>query len=414
MYRLAFDSISRFLKLESAGGLVLIAAALVALALSNSPLASEYHDVLSLPLELRAGALQLNKPLHMWIDDGLMAVFFLLVGLEIKREVMQGELSTVSQVGLPITAALAGMAVPAALYFWLTRGDATAVRGWAIPMATDIAFALGVISLLGKRVPLSLKVFLTAIAIADDLGAILVIALVYTEHVSQPMLLLAGAATLLLVAFNFCKVRALSAYTFVGVFLWFFVLKSGVHATVAGVILAFTVPLKVEPQAQPSPLVRLEHGLHPWVAFGVLPIFAFANAGVTWAGVGVAALAEPVPLGIVTGLVLGKLVGVFAASAIVIKLGLARLPEESSWTSLLGVAALCGVGFTMSLFIGGLAFEDAEQYLRQVRIGVIFGSVISGIIGALLLVLGTKRGISGRSEAHSASSFGNGGSNPGP
>jgi NhaA family Na+:H+ antiporter len=286
--------------------------------------------------------------------------------------------------------------VPAALYFWLNMGDAIAVRGWAIPMATDIAFALGIISLLGKRVPLSLKVLLTAIAIADDLGAILVIALVYTDNVSMPMLLLAGAAALLLVALNVCKVRALSAYAFVGVFLWLFVLKSGIHATVAGVILAFTIPLRVEEQARPSPLVQLEHGLHPWVAFGVLPIFAFANAGVVLAGVSVATLVEPVPLGIVAGLVVGKLVGVVGASAILIKLGLARLPEESSWLSLLGIAALCGIGFTMSLFIGGLAFEDVgEHHMQAVRLGVICGSLISGAAGALFLVLGAKRGVSG-------------------
>src|SRR5208282_3974514 len=332
-----------------------------------------------------------------WIDDGLMAVFFLLVGLEIKREVVKGELSSVAQVGLPMAAAVAGMVVPAALYFWLNADNPTAVRGWAIPMATDIAFALGIISLLGKRVPLSLKVFLTAIAIADDLGAIMVIALVYTDHVSVPMLLLAGAAVLALVALNACKVKTLSAYAFVGVFLWFFVLKSGIHATVAGVVLAFTIPLKVEAEAQPAPLVRLEQGLHPWVAFGVLPIFAFANAGVGLAGVGLATLAEPVPLGIVTGLVVGKLVGVFAASAILIKLGLARLPEECTWTSLLGIAALCGIGFTMSLFIGGLAFEAVgERYLQQVRLAVICGSVIAGTVGALFLVLGAQRGVSGR------------------
>lgn len=391
MYRVAVDSISRFLRLESAGGLVLIAAALVALAVSNSPFAGAYRELLSLPVEIRVGALELGKPLHLWIDDGLMAVFFLLVGLEIKRELLQGELSTVAQIGLPLSAAVGGMVVPAALYFWLNHGDATAVRGWAIPMATDIAFALGIISLLGKRVPLSLKVFLTAIAIADDLGAILVIALVYTDHVSVMMLLLAGAAFLALVALNFFRVRALSAYALVGVFLWLFVLKSGIHATVAGVILAFTIPLKGEEGAQSSPLVRLEHGLHPWVAFGVLPIFAFANAGVVLAGIGLATLFAPVPLGIVTGLVLGKLIGIFGVSATLIKLGLARLPEESSWTSLLGIAALCGIGFTMSLFIGGLAFDEEAGHMQAVRLGVICGSLISGSIGALFLVLGAKR-----------------------
>jgi len=259
-------------------------------------------------------------------------------------------------------------------------------------MATDIAFALGVLSLLGKRVPLSLKVFLAAIAIADDLGAILVIALVYTEKVSMLMLLFAAAAILGLVLLNVFRVRALSAYAVVGVLLWAFLSKSGVHATLSGVLVAWAIPLRVESGEQPSPLVRLEQGLHPWVAFAVLPIFAFANAGVELAGVGVATLREPVPLGIVTGLVLGKLIGVFGASALLIKLGLARLPENSSWTALLGVAAICGIGFTMSLFIGSLAFEDGgELHMRGVRLGVIFGSLISGTFGTALLALGTKK-----------------------
>jgi Na+:H+ antiporter, NhaA family len=398
MYRLTLDSISRFLKLESAGGLVLIVAAILALVISNSPLAGVYHAFLSLPLEIRVGRLELGKPLHLWIDDGLMAIFFLLVGLEIKREVIKGELSSVAQVGLPLAAAAAGMVVPAALYFWLNMENPTALRGWAIPMATDIAFALGIISLLGKRVPLSLKVFLTAIAIVDDLGAILVIAFVYTESVSALMLLLAGAATLTLIALNLFKVRALSAYAFVGGFLWLFVLKSGVHATVAGVILAFTIPLKGDDRNLPSPLERLEHELHPWVAFGVLPIFAFANAGVSLAGVSIGSLVEPVPLGIVVGLVLGKLLGVFGVSAILIKLRLARLPVDSGWTSLLGIAALCGIGFTMSLFIGGLAFEaGGDAPMEGVRLGVLGGSLISGCIGASLLVLGAKRAAPGGS-----------------
>ena len=392
MYRVTLDWVTRFLRLESAGGLVLIAAALVALGVSNSPLAGVYRELLSLPLQLRVGSLELAKPLHLWIDDGLMAVFFLLVGLEIKREVVQGELSSVAQVGLPLVAAVGGMVVPAAIYYWLNHDNADAVKGWAIPMATDIAFALGIISLLGKRVPLSLKVFLTAIAIADDLGAILVIAFVYTESVSAPMLLFAGAAVVALVALNLCRVKALSAYAFVGVLLWLFVLKSGIHATVAGVILAFTIPLRVKDRDQPAPLMQLEHGLHPWVAFGVLPIFAFANAGVALSGVGLGTLAEPVPLGIVAGLVLGKLIGVFGASAILIKLGLARLPVQSGWTSLLGVAALCGIGFTMSLFIGGLAFEDgSELHVQGVRLGVLGGSVIAGVLGAAFLALGARR-----------------------
>jgi len=392
MYRVTLDWVTRFLRLESAGGLVLIAAALVALVISNSPLAGAYRAWLSLPVEFRVGSLELAKPLHLWIDDGLMAVFFLLVGLEIKREVVQGELSSVAQVGLPLVAAVGGMVVPAATYYWLNHDNADALKGWAIPMATDIAFALGIISLLGKRVPLSLKVFLTAIAIADDLGAILVIAFVYTESVSAPMLLLAGMTILALIALNLFRVKALSAYAFFGVLLWLFVLKSGIHATLAGVILAFTIPLRVKDSDQSAPLVQLEHGLHPWVAFGVLPIFAFANAGVALSGVSLSTLAQPVPLGIVAGLVVGKLIGVFGASAILIKLGLARLPVESGWLSLLGIAALCGIGFTMSLFIGGLAFEDgSELHVQGVRLGVLGGSVIAGLMGAACLALGARR-----------------------
>ncbi len=395
MYRLTLESIQRFLRLEAAGGLVLITAALLALAVSNSPAAGLYHTFLSLPVEIRVGGLELGKPLHLWIDDGLMAIFFLLVGLEIKREVLKGELSSVAQIGMPMAAAVGGMLVPAALYFWLNADNPTAVRGWAIPMATDIAFALGIISLLGKRVPLSLKVFLTAVAIVDDLGAILVIAFIYTETVSVPMLVLAGVATLTLFALNLFKVRALSAYAFVGALLWLFVLKSGVHATLAGVILAFAIPLKGGDRDQPSPLERLEHELHPWVAFGVLPIFAFANAGVSLAGVSIASLIEPVPRGIVVGLILGKLIGVFGVSAVLIKLRLARLPLESGWLSMLGIAALCGIGFTMSLFIGGLAFEaGGEAQMEGVRLGVLCGSLISGCIGALLLALGAKRAAS--------------------
>lgn len=396
MYRVTLDSVSRFLKLESAGGLVLICAALVAVAISNSPLVGVYNDTLSLPLEIRIGSFELAKTLRLWIDDGLMAVFFLLVGLEIKREVMQGELSTAAQVALPLAAAVGGMVVPAALYFWLNSGNATALRGWAIPMATDIAFALGVISLLGKRVPMSLKIFLTAIAIADDLGAILIIAFVYTENVSAQMLLLAGGAILVLIALNLCQVKALSVYAVVGLLLWWFVLKSGVHATLAGVLVAFTIPLRVSEGDLPSPAARLEHGVHPWVAFGVLPIFAFANAGLSFTGVDVATLQDPVTLGILSGLVLGKLVGVFGASAILIKLRLARFPAQSNWTSLLGVAALCGIGFTMSLFIGSLAFDEAgAPYAQEVRLAVIFGSLVAGTIGASLLVLGTMRATSG-------------------
>ena len=378
------DGIADFLKLESAGGLLLVAAAALALICSNSPLRHAYDDLLKIPVEMRFGSFALAKPLLLWINDGLMAIFFLLVGLEVKREVIEGELSTPAQIVLPVAAGLGGMVVPAVIYFIFNRGNAAALNGWAIPTATDIAFALGVLSLLGKRVPVSLKIFLTAVAIADDLGAIVIIALFYTAELSVAMLFLAAVAIAVLIALNLQKVTRIAPYVIVGVILWVFVLKSGVHATLAGVAIAFAVPLKTTDAQGTAPLHQLEHSLHPWVAFGVLPIFAFANAGVSFAGVTLTALAEPLPLGIAVGLFAGKLVGVFGASAMLIRLGLAKLPEGAGWLQLIGVAALCGVGFTMSLFIGSLAF-DGPGYFTPLRLGVIAGSTLSGVAGYLLL-----------------------------
>ncbi|MDB5787788.1 MAG: nhaA [Caballeronia mineralivorans] len=378
------DGIADFLKLESAGGLLLVAAAALALICSNSPLRHAYDDLLKIPVEMRFGSFALAKPLLLWINDGLMAIFFLLVGLEVKREVIEGELSTPAQIVLPVAAGLGGMIVPAVIYFIFNRGNAAALNGWAIPTATDIAFALGVLSLLGKRVPVSLKIFLTAVAIADDLGAIVIIALFYTAELSIAMLFLAAVAIAVLIALNLQKVTRIAPYVMVGVILWVFVLKSGVHATLAGVAIAFAVPLKTTDAQGTAPLHQLEHSLHPWVAFGVLPIFAFANAGVSFAGVTLTALAEPLPLGIAVGLFAGKLVGVFGASAMLIRLGLAKLPEGAGWLQLIGVAALCGVGFTMSLFIGSLAF-DGPGYFTPLRLGVIAGSTLSGVAGYLLL-----------------------------
>jgi len=314
----------------------------------------------------------------------LMAIFFLLVGLEVKREVIEGELSTPAQIVLPVVAGLGGMVVPALIYFIFNRGNGAALNGWAIPTATDIAFALGVLSLLGKRVPVSLKIFLTAVAIADDLGAIVIIALFYTAELSIAMLFLAAVAIAILIALNLQKVTRIAPYIIVGVILWVFVLKSGVHATLAGVAIAFAVPLKTTSAQGTAPLHQLEHSLHPWVAFGVLPVFAFANAGVSFAGVTLTALAQPLPLGIALGLFAGKLCGVCGASAILIRLGLAKLPEGASWIQLIGIAALCGVGFTMSLFIGSLAF-DSPDYFTPLRLGVIAGSTLSGVTGYLLL-----------------------------
>ena len=378
------DGISDFLKLESAGGLLLVAAAALALICSNSPLRHAYDDLLKIPVEMRFGSFALAKPLLLWINDGLMAIFFLLVGLEVKREVIEGELSTPAQIVLPVVAGLGGMVVPALIYFIFNRGNGAALNGWAIPTATDIAFALGVLSLLGKRVPVSLKIFLTAVAIADDLGAIVIIALFYTAELSIAMLFLAAVAIAVLVSLNLEKVTRIAPYVIVGVILWVFVLKSGVHATLAGVAIAFAVPLKTPDAQGVAPLHQLEHSLHPWVAFGVLPVFAFANAGVSFAGVTLTALTDPLPLGIALGLFAGKLVGVFGASAILIWLGLAKLPEGAGWLQLIGVAALCGVGFTMSLFIGSLAF-DGPGYFTPLRLGVIAGSALSGVTGYLLL-----------------------------
>ncbi|PRX32914.1 sodium/proton antiporter (NhaA family) [Paraburkholderia sp. BL18I3N2] len=378
------DHLTDFLRMESAGGLLLAAAAILALICSNSPLRQAYDGLLKIPVEVRFGSFVIAKPLLLWINDGLMAIFFLLVGLEVKREVLEGELSTPAQIVLPLVAGVGGMVVPALIYFMICHGNAAALNGWAIPTATDIAFALGILSLLGNHVPVSLKIFLTAVAIADDLGAIVIIALFYTADLSVQMLIFAVMAIAALFILNLLNVTRIAPYVVVGVILWVFVLKSGVHATLAGVAIAFAVPLKTKDAEGHAPLHLLEHGLHSWVAFAVLPIFAFANAGVSFAGVTLAALAEPLPLGIAAGLFVGKLVGVFGASAALIRFGLARLPDGASWRQFAGVAALCGVGFTMSLFIGSLAFEGPE-YFTPLRLGVIVGSVLSGVTGFLLL-----------------------------
>ena len=378
--------LKRFFASESAGGIVLAIAALLALVISNSPWAATYEAFRQFPGELRIGgdALVLAKPLLVWVNDLWMAVFFLLVGLEIKREFVAGELRTRSQAVLPLLAALGGMAVPALIYVGFNHADPQARHGWAIPAATDIAFAIGIVMLLGKRVPASLKVFLTAVAIIDDLGAIVVIALFYTSHLSFPML--AGAATCLLVmaVLNRVGVKRADVYLALGLLLWLCVLKSGVHATLAGVATAFFIPQTDGKGGTPAE--SLEHGLHPWVAFVVLPVFAFSNAGVSLAGLTPAALLEPVPLGIAAGLLLGKAIGVFGSSWLAIRFGLARQPAGASWRQFFGVCVLCGIGFTMSLFIGGLAFEGlGAAYETQVKLGVLAGSLLSGCIGAAIL-----------------------------
>jgi NhaA family Na+:H+ antiporter len=378
-------AIREFLALESAGGILIAGAAALAMICANSPLERAYAAFLDTPVEVRAGGFEIAKPLLLWINDGLMAVFFFLVGLELKREAQEGELSRPAQIALPAVAALGGMAAPAAIYAAVNWGDAVALRGWAIPAATDIAFALGVLSLLGARVPNGLKVFLLTLAILDDLGAIVIIAIFYTAKLALPSLVVAGAALAILALLNYRNVQRAAPYILVGLVLWASVLKSGVHATLAGAALALFIPHR--------PARLLEHDLHPPAAYVILPLFAFANAGVALQGVSPATFMQPVTLGIGAGLLAGKLAGVFLAAFIVIRLGGARLPEGAGWGSMLGVSALCGIGFTMSLFIGGLAFEGmGTEYVAQTRLGILAGSLVSAAAGYALLSLALPRG----------------------
>ena len=361
----------------AAGGLLLMGCAALAILVANSPWASHYEATLA----YRVGGLTL---LH-WINDGLMALFFLLVGLEIKREVLHGQLSTWAGRLLPGSAALGGMLGPALVYLAFNLGADGHPRGWAIPSATDIAFALGVLSLLGPRVPTSLRIFLMALAIIDDLGAVIIIALFYTASVDGLMLALAAASLLALIGLNRAGCARLAPYLALGAVLWVLVLNSGVHATLAGVALALTIPLRARSAADTPPLVRLEHGLQPWVAFLIVPLFGFANAGVSFAGMSVAALAQPIPLGVALGLFVGKQVGVFLTAALLVRAGWARLPAGATWRQLYGVAALCGIGFTMSLFIGLLAFPEAPALQAQLKLGVLAGSLLSTALGVYLL-----------------------------
>ncbi|MEE4669929.1 Na+/H+ antiporter NhaA [Pseudomonas alliivorans] len=383
------NTITRFFQFEAAGGLLLIAAAALALVINNSPLSWLYNAFLETPVEARIGALQIAKPLLLWINDGLMALFFLVIGLEVKREVLEGHLSKPSQIVLPGAAAIGGMVVPALIYVALNTGNAEALHGWAIPMATDIAFALGVLALLGKRVPVSLKLFLMTLAIIDDLGAIIVIALVYSGELSQVSLILAGVSIIALIAMNRSGVSRLAPYLLIGLVLWVCVLKSGIHATLAGVVLAFCIPLRTSTKA--SPLLTLEHGLHPWVAYGILPLFAFANAGVSLAGVTMDSFTHSVPLGIAAGLLLGKTAGVFGLTWLAVRTRLASLPKDANWGHVLGVSILCGIGFTMSLFVGSLAFEPGVSgYAGEDRMGILTGSILSAIIGYGVMVMACK------------------------
>jgi Na+:H+ antiporter, NhaA family len=373
-------AIRGFLEKEAAGGLVLMGAAALAMLLANSPLAPRYFELLSAHI----GPMSL---LH-WIDDGLMAIFFLLVGLEIKREWLHGHLSRWSDRIMPCIAAAAGMAMPAIIYVATTGGSAALLRGWAVPTATDIAFAIGVLTLLGPRVPASLKLFLTTVAIVDDMGAVAIIALAYTAAISGPALLAALLILGAMLGLGKLGVRALWPYLLLALALWLAVLLSGVHATIAGVLAAFAIPARI---GDDSPLERLEHALSPWVAFGIVPLFGLANAGVSLSGVGPAELLAPLPAGIAAGLFLGKQIGIFASVRIAVALRLARKPEGASWTQVYGLSLLCGVGFTMSLFIGGLAFKN-PALVDEVKIGVLGGSILSALCGFAVLRFAGRRG----------------------
>ena len=371
-----------FLQKESAGGIVLIFAALLALAVANSPLLGGYQDLLDTGVVVGIGSFVIDKPLLLWVNDGLMAVFFFLVGLEVKREIFEGQLSSWDKASLPLVAAIGGMAIPALIFLSLNAGSPETINGWAIPAATDIAFALGILSLLGPRVPVALKALLLAIAVIDDIGAIAIIALFYSGELDTGMLGAAAIVFIVMLAVGRARVQSTIPYILLAILMWAFVLKSGVHATLAGVAAAMTVPL--DPKSDHGPLETMEHALHPWVAFLVIPIFGFANAGVTLFGLSPSALLEPLPLGIALGLLLGKQPGIFGFAYAAVRLRIASLPEDVSWRQVHGMSLLAAIGFTMSLFIGNLAFAD-PLLIDAVKIGVLSGSTIAAIAGYLLL-----------------------------
>lgn len=371
-----------FLKKESAGGITLIAAAALALIIANSPFAAAYFDALQIPVVAGIGSAVIDKPLLLWINDGLMALFFFLVGLEVKREALVGQLNSWNKASLPVVAAIGGMAIPAAIFVALNFDTPENLSGWAIPAATDIAFALGILSLLGPRVPIALKALLLAIAVIDDIGAIMVIALFYTAETDLFMLMGASATLAILALFGRAKVTSSMPYVILGIILWVFVLKSGVHATLAGVAAAMCVP--VAGRNGETPLERMEHALHPYIAFLVIPIFGFANAGVSLTGVGLDTLLAPLPLGIALGLLLGKQIGIVGFAWVAVKAGLATLPENVGWKQVHAASLLAAIGFTMSLFIGNLAFADPAQ-IDAVKIGVLSGSLVAALAGYALL-----------------------------
>jgi NhaA family Na+:H+ antiporter len=378
-----------FFKLEAASGLILLIAAILALFTSNSTLSGLYFETLEKYLFIGINEFGLKLSVHHWINDALMAIFFFFVTLEIKREFLQGELSNIKQALLPIIAAVGGMVVPALFYVIINYGNVETINGWAIPSATDIAFSLGILSLLGSRVPISLKVFLTALAIIDDLGAILIIAFFYSGDLSIPYLSLILISYILLLVLNKFSVKIFTPYLLIGLCMWFFTYKSGIHATIAGVLLASTIPHRLKDHDF-SLLVKLEHGISPYVAFIIMPIFAFANAGVNLEGLSLASLLNPVPLGILMGLFFGKQIGVLLFSYVSVKFKFADMPNNSNWLSIYGVSILTGIGFTMSLFVGNLAFIENTQYIDGVKIGVLSGSLLSTVFGYFILLISAK------------------------
>lgn len=382
-------AIKDFIKHESTSGLLLILAAAIALTLDNSPLAWIYDGLLNTPMAIQIGAFEIAKPLLLWINDGLMAIFFFLIGLEVKREILVGELSSKEKAILPLIAAIGGLIVPAIIFYYFNQGDPEALKGWAVPTATDIAFALGVLALIGKNIPSSLKIMLLSIAIIDDIAAVLIIAIFYTADTSLVSLGLAGIGLAVAIGFNLKGIKRITPYILIGVFMWVCVLKSGVHATIAGVLIALTIPLSVK-DSKKSPLETLEHMLHPWVAYFIMPIFAFANAGVALGGVSLAVLTTSLPLGIMAGLFIGKQIGVFVFIAAAVALGICKLPNDLTWRHVYGLSLLCGIGFTMSLFIGTLAFNDPALN-AQVRIAVLIASTTSAVLGFLVLKYAKKK-----------------------
>jgi|TARA_B110001450_G_scaffold232382_1_gene234928 Na+:H+ antiporter, NhaA family len=379
-----------FFQLEAASGLVLLIAAIIALAISNSIFSELYFSTLEQYLFIGINNFGLKLSVHHWINDLLMAIFFFFVTLEIKREFVEGELSNLKKALLPIIGAVGGMVVPALFYIYINFGNSETLNGWAIPSATDIAFSLGILSLLGSRVPISLKIFLTALAIIDDLGAILIIAFFYSGDLSVSYLSLILISYIFLLVLNKFGIKTFLPYLIVGAFMWFFTYKSGIHATIAGVLLASTIPHRIKDKDF-SLLIKLEHAISPYVAFIIMPIFAFANAGVSLKGLSLSSLMQPVPLGILLGLFVGKQVGVMIFSFVAVKTQVAQMPDNSSWLSLYGVSVLTGIGFTMSLFVGNLAFIENVQYIDGVKIGVLAGSLLSTLFGYFILLLVSKR-----------------------